>query len=291
MEISLVFPHQLWEQHPALQTDRPVFLVEEFLFFRQYSFHKQKLVLHRASMKYYESLLNSSRYVVTYVHSTENHSDIRQLIPFLATAGIRIIHVADVVDDWLERRLVSAAHKNGIQIKWYSNPGFLLTKEDLKTLPEQPSYLQASFYQWQRKRLRVLIDEQQKPIGGKWSFDADNRSRYPSGERPPTVHFPGIQSWVIEAKEYVANHYGNNPGSMDSFIYPVTHADAFAWLTDFLNNRFSDFGRYEDAIVQNELILHHSLLSPLLNIGLLKPATVLNALLQYAQMQSVPLAS
>mgnify|MGYP002389098348 CR=1 FL=1 len=137
MEISLVFPHQLWEQHPALQTDRPVFLVEEFLFFRQYSFHKQKLVLHRASMKYYESLLNSSRYVVTYVHSTENHSDIRQLIPFLATAGIRIIHVADVVDDWLERRLVSAAHKNGIQIKWYSNPGFLLTKEDLKTLPEE----------------------------------------------------------------------------------------------------------------------------------------------------------
>ncbi len=55
--VSLVFPNQLFEDHPALSRNRRVILVEEFLFFRQYRFHIQKLTFHRASMKFYESYL------------------------------------------------------------------------------------------------------------------------------------------------------------------------------------------------------------------------------------------
>jgi len=55
--ISIIFPHQLFEEHPALDSDRVVYLTEEFLFFRQYKFHKQKLVLHRSSMKFYQDYL------------------------------------------------------------------------------------------------------------------------------------------------------------------------------------------------------------------------------------------
>jgi deoxyribodipyrimidine photolyase-related protein len=55
--ISLIFPHQLFEQNPCVEKDRKIVLVEEFLFFRQFQFHKKKLMLHRASMKHYESLL------------------------------------------------------------------------------------------------------------------------------------------------------------------------------------------------------------------------------------------
>ena len=57
----LIFPHQLFESHPALEKNRDVFLVEEYLFFRQYNFHKQKLVFHRASMKFYESFLKDQK--------------------------------------------------------------------------------------------------------------------------------------------------------------------------------------------------------------------------------------
>jgi len=56
-EISLLFPHQLFEKNKALATGREVYLIEEFLFFNQYAFHQQKLVLHRASMKAYADLL------------------------------------------------------------------------------------------------------------------------------------------------------------------------------------------------------------------------------------------
>jgi deoxyribodipyrimidine photolyase-related protein len=291
MEICLLFPHQLWKHHPALGHNQPVYLVEEFLFFRQYAFHKQKIILHRATMKAYASILLENGHTVTYIDSTETIADVRKLIPHLAASGVQTIHVADVVDDWLERRLVETARQHNIKLIWYNNPGFLLTKDDLKTIPEQTTYLQANFYQWQRKRLGILIDQHQKPIGGKWSFDADNRCRYPAEAIPPAIAYPETNEWVTEAQLYVKQYYSKNPGATDRFIYPVTHEAAQAWLMDFLNHRFPDFGRYEDAIVRDELILHHSLLSPLLNIGLLEPEPVLQAVLQHAERNDIPLAS
>ena len=57
-EVVLVFPHQLFKSHPYILNDRHVVLVEEFLFFRQYKFHKQKLKFHRATMKYFQDYLD-----------------------------------------------------------------------------------------------------------------------------------------------------------------------------------------------------------------------------------------
>jgi len=59
---TLIFPHQLFKAHPALDKIRTVYLVEEWLFFRQYKFHKQKLVLHRASMQFYAQWLKENSY-------------------------------------------------------------------------------------------------------------------------------------------------------------------------------------------------------------------------------------
>jgi hypothetical protein len=56
-EVSIIFPNQLYKQHPAVKANRPVYLIEEWHFFNQYNFHKEKLVLHRASMKFYEQFL------------------------------------------------------------------------------------------------------------------------------------------------------------------------------------------------------------------------------------------
>lgn len=81
--ITLIFPHQLFRNHPGLQQGRPVCIVEEFLFFRQFRFHKQKLIYHRASLKAYASFLISSGYPVHYTETLFLESDIRQLIPWL----------------------------------------------------------------------------------------------------------------------------------------------------------------------------------------------------------------
>ena len=82
--VSLVFPHQLFKQNKALNNTNAVYLIEEFLFFKQYLFHFQKLLLHRASMKAYEAYLKEKGFEVQYIESNKPISDIRQLIVHLA---------------------------------------------------------------------------------------------------------------------------------------------------------------------------------------------------------------
>lgn len=149
---TIIFPHQLFENHPALAKDRPVYLVEEWLFFQQYSFHKQKLVLHRASMKGYEKFLLSKKYTVNYVETTAETADIRKLISWLAENKITKIHYVDTVDDWLEKRIAGACSRTGICSEMYNTPNFLNTIADVSNFFQKKStYFLTDFYIWQRK--------------------------------------------------------------------------------------------------------------------------------------------
>lgn len=123
--VTFIFPHQLFLVHPSVTTSRPAYLVEEYLFFRQFIFHKQKLVFHRASMKYYENCLAAKNIQVEYIDCTASTSDVRILIPELAKGGITEIHYTDTTDNWLEKRMAKSAREVGINLVRYSNPGFL----------------------------------------------------------------------------------------------------------------------------------------------------------------------
>jgi deoxyribodipyrimidine photolyase-related protein len=94
----------------------------------------------------------------------------------------------------------------------------------------------------------------------------------------------------------IATHFGTNPGELGPLWIPFDHAGSDAWLQRFLQERLDGFGPFEDALSQRHATLHHSLLSPLLNIGLLTPAGVIEATLVHAQIrqegaQPVPIAS
>ena len=128
----LIFPHQLFKSHPALEKKRDIFLVEEYLFFRQFKFHKQKLVFHRASMKFYEDFLQNKKLKVNYIDSTSKLSDVRKLIPYLKKIGIKEIHLADVVDNWLEKRIKQTVEKFGLKLNKYPSPCFLNSKNEIK---------------------------------------------------------------------------------------------------------------------------------------------------------------
>ena len=103
--ISLVFPHQLFEQNPCIASERPIWLIEEFLFFKQYKFHQQKIAFHRATMNFYEKYLLENGYKVIYIDSFNPLSDVRNLMPYLAKEKIEKIYVCDVTDYWLEQRI------------------------------------------------------------------------------------------------------------------------------------------------------------------------------------------
>jgi deoxyribodipyrimidine photolyase-related protein len=290
--VSLIFPHQLYHRHPALDKGRSVYLTEEYLYFRQYKFHQQKIVLHRASMKMYEEQLLKQKMTVTYIESRNPLSDIKKLIPQLAKQGIQEIHYVDTVDNWLEKRITETAARHQIKLIKYTCTNFLNTMDAVEDFfSKKKTYFQTDFYIWQRKQRKLLLEKDNKPLGGKWTFDAENRVKFPKNETVPTISFPKQNAFVKEGLDYVQEHFSKNYGSTDKFFYPVTYEDAEKWLDEFLTTRFSKFGGYEDAMVQKENILYHSVLTPMLNIGLLQPQQIIDKAIQTAIDYDVPLNS
>lgn len=287
--INLIFPNQLFEDHPLLKNDGDFYLIEEHLFFKEFKFHKQKIAFHRASMKFFQTYLEKNGAKVMYIESGDDLADIRNFQTEIRKENITEINVISPSDDWLERRLKKVSQN--IQLHIFDSPQFINNKSDLADFftPEKKFYFQSAFYKQERIRLNILMTKDGKPEGEKWTFDAENRKKYPKNQVPPFIHFPETSELWKEAINYTEEKFKNNPG--ENRLYPISHQESEIWLDQFLDYRFHDFGVYEDAIVQKESYLNHSILSPLINSGLLQPIEVVNKTLIFAQKNKIPLNS
>lgn len=289
--LKIIFPPQLFEQSPLMEIEGTFLLIEEFLFFNQYSFHKQKLAFHRASMKFYEHFLKEKGFDVIYISSDQKESDIRTIGTFLAKNNFEHIHYIDPTDQWLEQRLLGL---KGVNFHKHESPLFLNTTADNAKFfrTDKKSFFQTTFYIDQRKKFNILLAPNNEPLGGKWSFDHDNRKKYPKGKTPPPSYFPEKSDFWLEAIEYVEKHYPTNPGKIDKqMLYPIDFKGSKAALENFLEYRFFEFGAYEDAIVREESTLHHSVLTPMLNVGLIAPKEIINTALDFAAKEDIPMNS
>jgi deoxyribodipyrimidine photolyase-related protein len=290
--VNLIFPHQLFQKSPLLENNNEIYLIEEFLFFRQYKFHKQKIAFHRASMKAYQNYLQGLNLRVHYIDSDNILADVRNFHQELKAKKIDTINLIKPSDDWLEQRVNSLS--DSCKIISHANPQFLNSKKDLAVFfrKDKKFFFQTTFYKQQRKKLGILIDEEQKPLGGKWTYDIENRKKYPKNKLAPAVYFPDRTEIWNEAVNYTMSRFSENPGTVSiDRLYPITHQEASDWLEQFLTYRFHDFGIYEDAIVKESSILNHSVLSPLMNVGLIDPRKIINRALAFSKEEEVPINS
>lgn len=321
--LRLVLPHQLFEQQWEGADHGTVFvLIEHDLYFRQYSFHSHKLVLHRASMAGFARRLRALEHDVVVLHSDRTRASRVQLAEVIRQRRPRRVTWFDVVDDWLEQDLAAGLADGGCEMgreDVLETPNFLTSRAQLDAwFANNPARMQ-DFYVWQRRRLGILMDNG-GPVGGKWSFDAENRKKLPRGYTPPTVgRFKGHPALrqegmfdlealaepvrssgagpgddasreVEDAISWVAGEFPDAPGDPHLFAWPTTAEDARKHLREFATERLDGFGPYEDVISAAHPFIHHGLLTPALNIGLLNPADVLHAVLDGAGANT-PLAS
>jgi len=294
----LIFPNQLFAEHPALvdQPDRVV-LIEDPLFFgdRQYPmrFHKQKLWLHRASMTRYAKRLAEEGEAVETVHYQPGEPLLRQTVSRLADEGVTTLYVTDPVDFILNKRLKSYTAEHGLDLKIYTTPLFLNTPGQNREWREgQKRWFMAEFYKAQRKRLNILMEDG-APVGGKWSYDEDNRKKVPKTLHASVPRLKALKPDAIdlEAREHIQAEFPDHYGSLDTLYWPTDHKRAAEWLEGFLTERFALFGPYEDAILEGEGLLWHSAITPMLNIGLLTPQQVMDATLAHIERFDIPLNS
>jgi deoxyribodipyrimidine photolyase-related protein len=285
MNVKLIFPHQLFEDNPLTEVNGTSYLIEEHLFFSQYDFHWQKLVYHKQTMLHYQDYLEGKKQKVKYISSDETESDIRVLIKALQSDGVNAIHYIDPVDDYLQRRIEETCVKMDIETVVYESPMFFNSQSEVEDYfhKDRKRYLHADWYKKQRKKLKILVDDHGEPEGGKWSTDAENRKKYPRKKVPPLVTFPKRDKYfdqvIVDIKGGKLKPLGNEPTQQ---YYPTTFAEAKSWLDAFLVERFQEFGIYEDAITMGDLILHHGVLTPMLNVGLLTPHYIIDTVLEFS---------
>ena len=287
--VHIIFPHQLFKNSEVLNNLDNIILIEEYLFFNHYKFHQQKIAFHRATMKAYEDFLTQRGKKIQYIDALSELSDIRKLLPSLAQKGISDAHIIDPTDNWLEKHIHQT--KGLLKIIWYQNPLFINTKNELASFfkPNKKKFFQTSFYKNERKKRDILMDGN-NPLGGNWTYDSENRKKYPKGKKPPFIKFPEPSIHHKEAVQYVNENFSKNYGKLNDYIlYPIDFRSSENWLTQFFEFRFHEFGTYEDAIVREENFLNHSLLSPLINVGLINPYEVIEKAIEYANNKNVPI--
>ena len=297
--ITLIFPNQLFAVHPAIQTARETVLYEEPLLFgndARWSLrvHKKRLILYRAALRAYQEELQSQCRPTRLVSNpgTADLAPFALLEQDLDLATLREIHLADLTDDVLRRRLCAWSQQHGIRLVWYETPLFLTPLDwGLDAMAQTQKPLMASFYQRQRRRMGILVDANGAPVGGKWSYDADNRKKLPKAQPVPEFITPTQPTWIREVTASIELDFPLATGASWGFEYPVTHAAAQEGLERFLRERFHLFGDYEDAISTGHRHLFHSVLTPALNIGLLTPQQVTDAALAYGADHNIPLNS
>lgn len=296
--VLLLYPHQLFSAELLPANIHHIIMVEDPVIFgtdkaNPLFVHKQKLVLHRASMRrYVEEVLWPAGYEVDYIESHQIH-DSTEIVNKLSHADS--VQLFDVNDDVLDRKLSEALQglHHAPEIVVHESPSFYLSAHEVKSfLLRKGSSDFESFYRWQRERFNILIDsETYRPVGGKLSFELEVRKPLPKNTVPPSFQVFGSNRYVDDAKKYVLEHFADNVGSVDDVPWPTNQEEALQWVDSFIENRLRDFCVYEDAIDGQAPWLYHSAVSALLNIGLITPPQVVGRALAAHAKTELPLAS
>ena len=280
IKIHVVLGNQLFPVDYLKQLNiKHVFMREDMNLCTYEKHHKQKIALFLSSMRSYRDELKKNKITTEYCELMDYNSMTYEeyLKRYLDKIKIKKISIWSIEDKWFEKRL-KKLEKNGISIEIHDTPMFL-TKlnefEEMCTQRKSPKYKMTDFYINQRKKLDILMKDN-KPLGGKWTFDGENRKKIPQNTTPPpllqfkkTNHTKDVTKLVDEVFK---KHYGETK----HFNYPTTREQALDNLRHFLNHKFRKFGDYEDSVDERSHLWFHSNLSSSLNIGLITPLDILN---------------
>ncbi len=285
----LIFPNQLFElkYFPKDNSPKVVHLLEEPVFFgyrkEKMNFNKLKLILHRASMKYYENYLKKNG-ITVYYHDFNNLEKDKKY-KSISKQYDSEIYTFNLTDHLLNEKI----KKNFKTIIFLENPNFLVSEKQLEVYysknKNKKTIIHGNFYNWVKSEINILTEIK--------SYDTENRNALPDSIKIPILD-TSLSSTKKEEKKYLTeaigyinevfpNNYGPSNLNLKNCWFPITHSSARTWLLNFIKDRLEKFGDYQDAI-RKELdleskTLFHSLIAPMFNIGLLSPHQIIKEVL------------
>ena len=286
-KITLILADQLFETHPALDTDTDFVMVESKALCNRLKYHKFKPAYFLTCMREYRDYLKSLGKNVYYFKLDQGYEFLDALKEILTKNNYQEIQYTKISDKPVRKMIYEIALELGLKVDILDTPSFLTTYEDFKDYLNQSNhkYLMNSFYIWQRKRLGIFVDQNQKPKFGKWSFDAENRKKLPKNIEIPEIKSSFGSENYKNVAALISQKYADNPGylNLNQSWLPINHFQARNTLKDFLERRMELFGDFEDAMTNTDDFVFHSVLSPMINNGLLTPQTIIEEVLKYSE--------
>jgi deoxyribodipyrimidine photolyase-related protein len=283
-----VFGDQLDRSRGALAGRVPgdcrVLVVESDTLIMSRRWHRQRLHLVLSAMAHFVAELREEGFEVDHRRASSLEQGLRD---HLAEFGPRRV-IAMQPTSWAARAVLE---RLGVEL--VRNDQFLCHFDDFaKWARGRKRLTMEDFYRWQRQRLHVLIDDGidgDEPVGGRWNLDHDNREPPPRDGRawPPITRFEldVLDRAVLD--RLPTTTFGADPDG----TWPVTRAQALTRLHEFVDHGLARFGPHEDAMLNGEWKMAHSVLSSSMNIGLLHPAEVVEIVEAAYRSGSAPLNS
>ena len=275
----LLFGEQLG---PAFDDgDEPVLLVESLAAFRHRPTHRQKAHLYLSALRHRAAEL-------------EDRAELVQAPTFRAALRGRDLVVVDP-PSYRARHLVRELGADVLPSR-----GFVTSEDDFAEWVrgrDDRGLVMDTFYRWVRQREGLLLTEAGKPVGGRWSYDADNRQSPPKRAtlglpEPAWPHEDDIDEQVrADLDRWEADGTVSFLGQDGPRLFPATRREALALLRSFIRDRLPSFGPFEDATLDADWTMAHSLLSTSMNLGLLDPKEVVDRALAAYEAGEAPLNS
>lgn len=270
-----------------------VFMREDRNLCTHFRYHKHKIIFFLAAMRKYADELRRLGYQIHYEKLGESEDVFeKRLHQFLVKNHCKELQMFEIEDKFFEKRIQSELDLAKIDMVTIQSPMFLTTRPQFQAivgLSKKP--FMKTFYEAQRKRLKILVDKEGRPIGEKWSFDEDNRQALPKNHKCPAL--PNFKPDEIDKEviRLVDEQFENHPGNSADFWLPTDRQSARRWARNFFDQRFDQFGPFEDAFSKENPFVYHSVLTPYLNTGLVTPKDCVIAALKSAREREIPMNS
>lgn len=250
--------------------------------------HPKKIALIFAAMRKFSVVLQEDGWQVRYT-LLDDRDNAGSIIGELLRAAQETGASEVICTEPGEWRLINTLAQAPIKTRILPDDRFITSHAEFEAWAEGRKALRMEYFYREMRRKTGLMMEGDKPAGGQWNYDHDNRKPAPDEvtEEGPLWFEPDAEVEAVLA--LVEERFGNNFGELRPFGLATTRAQAVQALTHFVTEALPKFGDYQDAMLAGQPYLYHALLSPYLNIGLLEPLEVCQAVEKAWKNGDVPI--
>jgi deoxyribodipyrimidine photolyase-related protein len=239
--------------------------------------HQQKIVLVLSAMRHFADELRRRGVSVDYVplDAPDNGGSLTVEVQRAVIRHAPERLVATEPGEWRVQALVEGWEAlTGVPVEVRADDRFFASRARFADWARgRRMWRMEHFYREMRREHAILMDGE-RPAGGEWNFDAENRKPLPAATHPPERLRFAPDETTRAVMALVGRRFGDHFGSLENFGWPVTRAESLRALRGFLEAGLPCFGDYQDAMRAGAPFLYHSLLSPALNLGLLSAREV-----------------